>query len=178
MQFLDIATSENFKIVDIVRCTSTRGAGSKKLFYKMYDLVKFPGSPISFLDFEHQPCAEVISSTDTRWDDTANNVSLIAMSAAFPYHDAHREHFHNLTWGEESFCANYADFHQSPLFQANRADFLDSLSQPPPKNVTSARVHPEAVNYISARSTKSWLLFIGAAWRFLLIYLSEIFHQS
>ena len=132
MQFLDIATGENLKIIDIVRCTSTRGAGSKKIFYKMYDLVKFPGSPISFSDFEYQPCAEVISSTDTRWDDAANNVSLIAMSAAFSYHDAHRDHFHNLTWGEESFCTSYADFHSSPLLQANRADFLDTSSQPPP----------------------------------------------
>ena len=138
------------KIIDIVWCTSTRGAGSKKLFYKMYDLVKFPGSPISFLDFEYQPWAEVISSTDTRWDNAANNVSLIAMSAAYSYYDEHRKDFSNLTWGEDSFCESYADFHSSPLLQANRADFFDSSSQPPPKNVSSARVHPEAVNYIGA----------------------------
>ena len=101
--------------------------------------MKFPGSPLSIFDFEYQPCAEVMSSTDTRWDDAANNVSLIAMSAAFSYYDEHREHFDGLTWGEESFCENYDDFHHSPLIQANRADFLDFSSKPPPKNVTSAR---------------------------------------
>ena len=53
MQFLDIATEENLKIVDIVRCTSSSGAGSKKLYFKMYDMIKFPGSPLSIFDFEY-----------------------------------------------------------------------------------------------------------------------------
>ena len=78
-------------------------------------MVIFPGSPIiSFLDFEYQPCAEVISSTDTRWDDAANNLSLIAMSAAFSYYDEHRDDFGNLTWGEDSFCDNYTDASGQP----------------------------------------------------------------
>ena len=93
MQFLDIATGENLKIIDIVRCTSSSGAGSKKLYFKMYDMIKFLGSPLSIFDFEYQPCAEVMSSTDTRWDDTANNVSLIAMSAAYSYYDKHHDFF-------------------------------------------------------------------------------------
>ena len=96
-------------------------------------MMKFPGSPLSIFDFEYQPCAEVMSSTDTRWDDAANNVSLIAMSAAFSYYDEHREHFNDLTWSDDSICENYEEFHHSPLIQANRADFLDSSSKPPPK---------------------------------------------
>ena len=93
MQFLDISTSENLKIVDIVRRASLRGAGSKTLFYKMYDMLKFPGSPLSSYDFEYQPCAEVINSSDTRWDDAANSVSLIALSAAYSYFDEHQFFF-------------------------------------------------------------------------------------
>ena len=116
-----------------------------------------------------------MSSTDTRWDDAANNV--IAMSAAFSYYDEHRENFNNLIWSDDSFCKNYEDFHCSSLIQANRADFLDSSSQPQPENVSSARVHPEAVSYIGAFE-KEVAAFHRRGMAIPPIYLSAIFRRN
>jgi hypothetical protein len=124
MQFFDTAESEHMKIVDVVLCTSISGAGSKTPYFKFYDIVKFPGSPLSDLDYEYQVCADLLRSTDTRWDDVANKASLIALSAAFAYFDGHRDQFDTLVSSDVAFSANYTDYHSSPFLQANRADSL------------------------------------------------------
>jgi len=79
MQYYDIETSQNLKIVDIVFCTSNNsGIGPKTPLFKMYDVAQFPGSPQSEDDFEYQPCREVLRSSDTRWDDVVNSAIIIS----------------------------------------------------------------------------------------------------
>jgi hypothetical protein len=93
MTFYNIATAEHIKIVEVVLCASHCGPGSQTPYFKFYDINKFPGSPLYDDDFEYQPCAELLRSTDSRWDEAANDGTIIAMTAAYTYYTINRSLF-------------------------------------------------------------------------------------
>ena len=146
-QFTDISTNECFKIVDIDFCLN--GHNPKTPYYKMYDVQKYPGSPLNEYDYEHMPCAEVLKSRDTRWDDVANNIIIHSMSVAFAYFDQHADVIEKFVNVDREFRVNNVIYGNS-THQANRVDFKEVQRLPPPKNVTQARKHPEAAGYLGS----------------------------
>jgi len=52
----------SYRVVDVVKENKDPGPGSKTLYFKYYDTVKYPGGPIKPVDFEYTPCSEVQSS--------------------------------------------------------------------------------------------------------------------
>jgi hypothetical protein len=126
MQFVDLATNEHMRIVDVCLCTSIkRGAGSKTPYYKFYDVLLYPTHPPNEMGYEYMPCAEVMRSPDISWDDTANRATIEVESSSMAYF-AENE---NTIPAEFEFVslAYYASLtiNSEPLSVAMRADFRD-----------------------------------------------------
>ena len=148
LQGYDNETKEHFKIVSICLPNIT-GKGSKTPYFKMYDMLLFPGGNCTDTDFEYQPCREVMTADYWQWDAAANRAiiseQLNVLSYYAEYIDQHPTD--PLPISFEDLCNNILDLpatldgEPSPLdiFIAHRASF----SERPPSSRNAAAAHPE-----------------------------------
>ena len=122
MCFTDTATSQVFKITGVYLCPSSAHVGPRTPLYRLYDVDRFPGGPVSVHDYEHQPCSEVLRSRDVHWLDQVNVAFIESHSAALQF-------FANQKGVDPDVC---------DYVSALRAEFTEA---PPPKTVHQMRNH-------------------------------------
>jgi len=115
MTFYDNFDKSYWKIVAVVKENKSKGPGSRTPFFKYYDIEKHIGGPKNDCDFEYTPCAELLKDKHIEWDDIKSRDGVKISTA--------------VSMG----CA----------LRVYRVDFKEVLSDPPPKNIDEARVHPE-----------------------------------
>jgi hypothetical protein len=113
--FYDQFDKSYWKVVSVVKENKASGPGSKTLYYKYYDIEKYPGGPPSDDGYEYTPCAELLRDKHIEWDDISNKNevkvnTLVSMGCAL---------------------------------RVYRVDFKHEMDEPPPKSIAEARNHPE-----------------------------------
>ena len=116
MTFFDDFDKSYWKIVAVVKENKSKGPGSRTPFFKYYDVEKHIGGPKNDNDFEYTPCAELLKDKHIQWDDIKNRDGVKINTI--------------VSMG----CA----------LKVYRTDFKDVLSNPAPKSIDEARVHPES----------------------------------
>jgi len=104
-----------WKVISIVKENKASGPGSKTLYFKYYDIEKYPGGPPSEKEYEYTPCAELLRDKHIEWDSISNKDevkvnTIVSMGCALRVH---------------------------------RVDFKGEKEEPAPKNIDEARAHPE-----------------------------------
>jgi hypothetical protein len=113
--FDDDFAKTTFKVIGVVKENISRGPGSKTLYFKYYDTIKFPGGPIKDIDFEYTPCSEILKDKHVVFDSMNNREGGKVNTIVSMKND----------------------------IRVYRTDFKTELAEPPPKNLNEARAHKE-----------------------------------
>jgi len=81
--FKDTESSEEFIIDSIVMSTKSSGAGSKTLYYKMFEFSQY-NQPTHSRTFEYTPCSEISKAKYVEWIPRGNSSIAAAILSATP----------------------------------------------------------------------------------------------
>jgi hypothetical protein len=113
--FDDDFDKASYKIIAVVKENRTKGAGSKTLYFKYYDMIKFPGSPKREIDFEFTPCSELLKDKHVVFDSLDNQNGVKVNTVVSMRH----------------------------AIRIYRVDFKTEEQEPPPKSRNEAKAHSE-----------------------------------
>jgi len=113
--FDDDFDKTSYKITAIVKENKSKGAGSKTLYFKYYDVIRFPGGPNKEIDFDYTPCSELLKDKHIVFDSIDNRDSVKINTIV---------------------SMRYAT-------RIYRVDFKTEAQEPPPKSRNEAIAHPE-----------------------------------
>ena len=113
--FYDNEDKSYWKVTAVVKENKSSGTGSKTVYFKYYNLDKYPGGPTNDTNYEYTPCAEILRDKHITWDDVRNREGVKINTV--------------ISMGHE--------------LQIYRVDFKDMAENTPPTSINEARRHPE-----------------------------------